>query len=257
MSTKPTVLPEWDTSSTNLTTPSAGYVASGYSVGDPVPSGYLNYHLKHLGLWAEYVRDAAFTATSGNGASGQTTDAFGSGLLGDNVNGTGVTGTGLTGGSFSGTQMGLVGSVNDVLGYGVYGVNSAEGFGICGESQGSNPNSGVLGKVNDASTNSKSSGVRGVSAARANATYTAGVYGEFLGGGSGGDAAGVIGDGSAGAYGVVARGDATTPVFAALRIEPQDTAPTAPLKGDLYVNTGTGKLMIYDGAAWVVVGSQS
>lgn len=60
-----------------------------------------------------------------------------------------------------------------------------------------------------------------------------------------------------GGYGVVAEGKQISAARAAFRIVPQDNEPTTPLKGDLYVNTSTGKLMIYDGATFVVVGSQS
>ena len=42
-----------------------------------------------------------------------------------------------------------------------------------------------------------------------------------------------------------------------LHIVPQETAPSAALKGDLYVREAEGVLMIYNGSAWVAVGSQS
>lgn len=83
-----------------------------------------------------------------------------------------------------------------------------------------------------------------------------GVKGTATGGGAVG---GVEGDGQSGggSYGVVARGKQIGPARAALRIVPQDNPPSAPLDGDLYVATSTGKLMIAVGGAWVVVGTQS
>ncbi len=54
----------------------------------------------------------------------------------------------------------------------------------------------------------------------------------------------------AAAYAVVAEGDATTPVKAALRLVPQDTAPSSPLEGDIYANSASHKLFFYDGTSW-------
>ena len=51
-------------------------------------------------------------------------------------------------------------------------------------------------------------------------------------------------------YGVHAKADTTTPTRAALRIEPQDAAPSSPAMGDAYVNSADGKLRVYDGTTW-------
>lgn len=58
-------------------------------------------------------------------------------------------------------------------------------------------------------------------------------------------------------YGVHAIADVTLPSRSALRIEPQDANPASALMGDVYVNSTNGKLMIYDGSAWVVAGTQT
>jgi hypothetical protein len=71
-------------------------------------------------------------------------------------------------------------------------------------------------------------------------------------------AAGVVGTGAtANAYGVVMEGKASSPVRASARIVPQSPAPSSAQMGDLYVNSSDGKLYVYNGSAWVVVGTQT
>lgn len=90
------------------------------------------------------------------------------------------------------------------------------------------------------------------------ATFTGGASGGGVAGIANADQTGVIGQNSAGTgYGMIAQAKTTAPARAALRIVPQAADPTTPLTGDLYVNSGTGKLMIYNGSAWVVVGTQT
>ena len=84
---------------------------------------------------------------------------------------------------------------------------------------------------------------------------THGVKGTATVGGA--DAAGVKGVSSTSAYGVSAEGVSASPVRAAFRIVPQQAAPSSPQRGDLYVGNADGKLRIYDGTAWVVVGTQT
>lgn len=82
-----------------------------------------------------------------------------------------------------------------------------------------------------------------------------GVKGTATGSTSG---AGVLGDGASGGYGVTAQGAFSSPQRAAFRIVPQQgSAPSSAQKGDLYVSDAGGKLMIYDGGAWVLVGTQT
>jgi hypothetical protein len=61
---------------------------------------------------------------------------------------------------------------------------------------------------------------------------------------------------TASGYPVVCNGDTTAPVRAALRLVPQNADPTTPDTGALYV-TSAGVLKIYNGTAWVVVGTQT
>jgi hypothetical protein len=88
----------------------------------------------------------------------------------------------------------------------------------------------------------------------------------FNGGASGGgiaaignaDQPGVIAQNSIGTgYGLIANARVVSPVRSAVRIIPQNSDPTTAAMGDLYVNSTTGKLMIYNGTAWVVVGTQT
>ena len=60
-----------------------------------------------------------------------------------------------------------------------------------------------------------------------------------------------------GAYGIIARAMQTNPVRSPLHIQPQSPAPTNAQRGDLYVNAVNGKLHVYDGSSWVVVGTQT
>lgn len=71
--------------------------------------------------------------------------------------------------------------------------------------------------------------------------------------------AGVVGDGStgSGAYGLLAEGKVSAPARSSLRIVPQSPAPTTAQMGDLYVNSSDGKLYVYNGSAWTVVGTQT
>lgn len=186
-------------------------------------------------------------ATSGIGVVGS----------GGGGNSIGVSGTG------SGTAQGVYGTGGSSNGTGVYGFGgTTNGVGV--EGQGAGTGSGVKG------TGGASSGVGGEfigGAANGN-----GVTGTGTGSGFGvrgfgtGNGGGVVGNGAGtgtgvsgigiNGYGVHAESDTTAPARAALRIVPQDTNPTSPLQGDLYVNSGTGFLMIYDGVGWVKVGAQ-
>lgn len=98
-----------------------------------------------------------------------------------------------------------------------------------------------------------SAGVRGKSNGPSNAGQSYGVLGEVTAGTpTGWTGAGVKGDGSAASvYGVIAQGDTTTPVKAAFRVVPQDTAPSAPAEGDIYFNSTTHLAYRFDGSSWV------
>jgi hypothetical protein len=72
---------------------------------------------------------------------------------------------------------------------------------------------------------------------------------------------GVIGSNLLGGYGVIAEGDATSPINSAFRIIPQDAQPSGPNSiGDIYVTTaGVLKICTIAGTpgTWVSVGAQT
>ncbi len=61
---------------------------------------------------------------------------------------------------------------------------------------------------------------------------------------------------TANGYPVVCNGDPTSPARGAIRLVPQNADPSVPDTGALYVTTA-GVLKIYNGSAWVVVGTQT
>lgn len=126
------------------------------------------------------------------------------------VSGTTITGTSTVRGNTS------TGSTTSA---GTVGVASSSGNGVFGQSD-----SGVA--------------VYGLSATQL------GVRGESSGAGTG-----VLGISATG-YGVQAEADTTTPASAALHLVPQDTNPSSPSQGNVYVNSGDGSLRWYNGTAW-------
>lgn len=95
----------------------------------------------------------------------------------------------------------------------------------------------------------------GLAAVFGQGSGAAGVEGSSTNAGS----AGIFGrsSGSFLAYGVMASSGVSSPVKSALRLIPQGSDPSSPLQGDVYVNSGDGTLRIYNGSAWVVVGTQT
>lgn len=241
MSTKPATIPTWNTGGANRSTPSAGQQVAGFSTGDQVPSGWLNWFLYWAFAWVQYLSDGAFSATSGNGASAETTDGAASGFVGtNNAGGTGVagvaTGTNGVGTNGHGTNIGANGLADGASGLGVYG--RATGLG----------GYGVKGRADQTSGSTSSAGVLGEAAERPNSDGVRGV----LRAGSSDTATGVLGDGSlASGYGVTAKGDATSPLRSALRVVPQDTAPVSAQEGDIYFNSTTHLSYRFDGTNWV------
>ncbi len=196
---------------------------------------------------------------TGGGVSGSGGATSGTGVVGvGGAIGTGVAGIG---GATTGTGAGVTGTGGATSGVG--GVFSAAGGNSAGATgAGNGTGSGLEG------TAGAGAGAFGVLGATSNAANAAGVVGRSSHAGSqgvfaqklagtGANEAALYADSTAGGYAAVFSGDGSTPVRAAVRIVPQDTDPSSPQTGDLYVNSGTGKLMIYNGGAWVVVGTQS
>lgn len=96
----------------------------------------------------------------------------------------------------------------------------------------------------------------GVRAVGGNAGGGSGVYAE--GGGVGG--IGVDASGGTHGYGLrVSAGDPSggASARAALRIVPQSADPAVASQGDIYVNSGDGTVRVYNGSAWVKIGTQT
>lgn len=211
--------------------------------------------------------------TAGNTPGGQFTgNGSGSGLTGTGgATGTGITGTGGgtsgAGGTFigaagnatgvtatgHGTSAGVLSTGGGTSGAGLSGTGGASnGVGVIG--QGTGTGDGMAGTGGGTA----GAGVRGTGGGNG-----AGIIGSSSGTGSGvngsnsgSGAAGSFDSSSGTGYGLIAQADTTTPVKAAFRIVPQDTSPSSPSEGDIYMNSSTHFLMVYDGSAWVKVGSQ-
>lgn len=151
-------------------------------------------------------------------------------------------GTVITASSFGGSTA-IQGTGGPSGGSGVQGIASAGVAGISGVR--GLGNVGAATGVAGTGGPTAGDGVRGTGG-----TDGAGVRGTGTGIG-----AGVIGVGGATGYGVQAQADTTSPARAAMRIVPQDTAPTIALKGDVYFDDVLNKLRIYSGVAWETVTS--
>lgn len=167
------------------------------------------------------------TGTGVYGKGGITSGSVGVKGEGGNTNGIGVQGLGfLTGPGVQGTggstnAPGVQGTGGGTGGSGVVGYGKGTGEGVYGEGE---------------------SGQNGI-----------GVSGFGSGTGEGVRGVGVNG------YGVLAQSDLTSPARSALRIVPQDTAPTIGEIGDIYVSS-TGILYICTnatGPVWTKVGTQT
>lgn len=79
--TKPTVVPVWiPDNTTNIADPGAKATA-GYDSTDPVPYGWLNYHLNRVGQWMQYANRQVDVHLYVNGAAGNDTTGDGSAAL--------------------------------------------------------------------------------------------------------------------------------------------------------------------------------
>lgn len=229
MANKPLKVPIWNTGNTNNVEPTDAKKALGWEVVDDPPSGFWNFLQNLTGSWLTWLNDRTSDAGTAPriGLRGIDNTA-------EDVNGNGINSTGL------GTGDGVKGTGGTGGGAGVHGVAAATGAGP-----------GVLGVGAldggtgvDGTGKIHSAGVRGVGGA----TDGPGVQGE--GGGTG---AGVRGVGTTG-YGVIAESDTTSPAKAAFRIVPQDSDPsTAPVLGDIYVNSGDKKIRMHDGSSWATL----
>lgn len=287
MASKPVTLPVWNTSGANRVTPSGGLQASGYANGDIVASSELNWFKNLVYQWAAYLDDLAAQAftwagihTFSNTVNFDSTADFDGAVdmsVGLNVTKTSGNALSVTGGSSDG--IGLIGTGGTSNGVGVAGYGTGTGVGVNGTSNAANGNGvngqatgtgiGVKGTAGAGNSGIGVSGIagagisgRGVQGTAGNANNLAGVYGSA----THADATGVYaekttGNGTAaaalwaesqasGAYAVVCSADTTSPVRAALRIVPQNASPSSPQEGDVYYDSGTHKLCVYNGTTW-------
>lgn len=61
MSTKPTVIPNFATATSNIVTPSAGEQLAGWQRGAVAPSAVMNWLHRHTAAWCQYLSDGAFS----------------------------------------------------------------------------------------------------------------------------------------------------------------------------------------------------
>lgn len=88
------------------------------------------------------------------------------------------------------------------------------------------------------------------------ATFTGGATGGGISATGNSDQPAVNAVQTATGYPVVCNGDTTSPARGAIRLVPQNADPSIGETGAIYVTTG-GVLKIYNGSAWVVVGTQT
>lgn len=183
------------------------------------------------------------------GSSGSGTGV--QGTAGSN-NGTGIKGYG------TGTGSGVYGEGGDSDGTGVYAqAGSTNGDGVYGQSTGTGI--GVYGYaiapggVGVRGENGASGdGINGIGASNGRGVYgaaegTAAAV-EGIGSGSG---AGVHGQSAGTGYGIIAEADTSSPARASLRLVPQDSAPSSPQEGDIYINSSDHHFYGYNGSGWV------
>jgi hypothetical protein len=203
------------------------------------------------------VRGVGAGGLAGVHGLGQAGSAGVTGL--GNATGAGVAGTGGSGGGVGVSGLGILtahgvhgtGGVTD--GTGVRGTGGGtNGYGVEGHGQGTGEGVRGLALGTGPGVQGYGGGSLGAGVVGNGGTNGAGVVGI-----AGGTGTGVSGVSGASGYGVSAQADTTTPVRSALRLVPQDTDPSSPQMGDIYVNSGDGTLRIYNGSAWVKVGNQT
>lgn len=159
----------------------------------------------------------------------------------------------------NGTAAGVSGTGGSTAGAGVSGAGGAaggpggsftstSGSALYGTASGGGGGAGVVGTGDSAGSGGEFAGGTssgyGVSAG-GGAPNGVGVRGTGAGTGAGGEFVN-----SATGYGLTAQADTTTPVRAALKLVPQDTAPSSPQEGAIYVNSTTNRMQVYLGGGW-------
>lgn len=207
-------------------------------------------------LVALFTKGLAVTQsqTNGNGVEA-TGNGSGRGVTATGgSSGAGVYGTG------GGSAAGVSGTGGDTNGAGVTGTGGAtNGKGVIGTGTGSGEGGHFTGGtsgdgVYGAGGTNKAGGVFVGNGSGAGASITGGSSGHGAYATGGGTGAGVVGIGGANGNGAQLFGNANR---APLLLVPQASDPANANQGDLYVNSGDGTLRIYNGSAWVKVGTQT
>lgn len=293
MSAKPATVPTWNTGGTNRTTPSGGQQVTGFATGDQVPSGWMNWFFYWAFAWIRYLADGAFSATSGAAVYGESTDTtpLVPGIEGQNNSASGV---GVSGSSTGAGGIGMFGQGNLAGGYfgstaaggiGIQGLASgAGGFGVVGTAQALSGTTSSAGVVGNAAEIPNSDGVRGI-LRPGSSNAQAGVLGD--GSACGGYGVTALGDTTSPARAALRivpqdlqpsspqegdvyfnsvthlsyryNGSIWIEFATAYRVRTVANFAALPsgVIGDLALTTATGKLYVYDGAAWTVVGTQT
>lgn len=209
--TKPTTIPKWADTSTNISEPSEGEKNAGWVVGQVHPSSYENWKSKSVGDWIKWLNErfadgGTIDITKFNGILDVDVTAFGASANITALYGRGKGPLGL-GGSFFGQSA-------TASGNGGYALRAQGGNGH------TNGNGG--GGFSAYGGNGVGSGIGG-----------AGIYAE--GGSQGGN--GITAQAGSGGYGADVRGQLVAPTRAPLRVGPQDADPTSGQTG-AWMTTG-------------------
>ena len=246
MPTKPVSLPVWNTDATNRTTPSGGKQAAGFSLNEAPSSSFQNWWQNLVYQWVNYLNaplgvatTPALTATAGTGAgsvalrleAGDASSIPLYCLAQGAAAGLAPLVAGFPGTSaiFATGQTGLPGALfcNVAVGPGAWATTA-----------------------NPGSTGFYGTGVAGSSGGMfvGNGINIATLVALAIGAGAGGmssSVAGLYGNG-VGVSGVRAAVETSSPVRGALALDPQ-ILPSAPVKGNVWIDTATGFLRHYDG----------
>ena len=255
--TKPTTIPVWARTTSNIVEPASGKKDSGWILGGVHSSAEENWLAKSTGDWCNWLNERL--------ADGSTLDILkvtsqllvdASGVAATNAIAVEATGKG-TGEAFKGTG-GVDGSGNGqraaafLGGSAVTSGMGGEGVSISGGVAAGNSNGGTAGSI-----------IGGTGAGTGNGGVGLSVQGGLAGGtGDQGVAIhgfSILNDGN---HGIKAQSKATAPKYSALRIVPQNADPTSGSEGDLFTTSsshadGAGHLKKYHGGAFRHVGVQA
>jgi hypothetical protein len=286
---KPTSVPKWADSSTNLVEPSEGEKNTGWAYGETHSSPYENWKARLIGQWIKWINErwgdgtnidnvvqtaslevnvATVAATNQAAITGRGKGAGGEG--GKFYGGSHATsGIGCRGGYFEGGAANTDGDGGDGgVGQGGAGLGPGHKGGDGFAGQGGSPDGrGIYGKANGAAPGVQGDGAGIFSETSINSPGVFGVGASAGGIGVEGSGKGIAPGGFfynlAGAgYGVVAQGKTTMPTKAALHVYPQAADPASGDVGAIMSTgaahpEGPGLLKYFRGGAFRNIGVQA